>query len=55
LTVEQVVAVLTEPEETTIGQTAVEYDAIVDGRPLHVVVVRDSAPPLVITVFDKDR
>lgn len=44
-----------EHADVTIGVTAVEYDAIIGGRPIHVVVVRGSDPPLVITLYPRNR
>lgn len=44
-------AVISAPERVSIGDTAIEYDATVGGRPLHVVVVKGSKPPLIITVY----
>ena len=47
----QVERALDEVVATEIGGTAVAYDGTVDGRVLHMSVVRDSEPPLVITVW----
>lgn len=47
----EVERVIAAPDETYVGDTAIEYSKIVNGRRLGVVVVRDSAPPLVITVM----
>ena len=47
----EVEAVLERPEHVTVGETAVEYDGIVGGRQIVVIVVRESSPPLVITVI----
>ena len=55
ITVEEVAAVIASPQTVTAGETAVEYDGIVGGRALHVIVVRDSEPPLVITVWEPNR
>ena len=48
---DQVERALDEVVATEIGGTAVAYDGTVDGRVLHVIVVRDSEPPLVITLW----
>lgn len=55
ISVEEVTAVLDEPERSAAGATAVEYDGVVAGRALHVVVVRGPDQPLVITVYEPDR
>lgn len=47
----EIEAAISAPERVIIGQTAIEYDATVDGRPLHVVAVKGSEPPLIITVY----
>ena len=44
--------VVSAADVVTVGETAVEYDgADVGGRPIRVVVARDSQPPLVITAY----
>ena len=44
--------VVSAADVVTVGETAVEYDGTdVGGRPLRVVVARDSQPPLVITAY----
>ena len=48
-------ALLERPERTETGETATIYEATVDGRPLRAVVVRDSQPPRLITVFEVTR
>jgi hypothetical protein len=52
---EDIEAILANPTRTDVGETAVEYDGTVRGRPLRVVVVKGSEPPLVITVHELDR
>ncbi len=47
----EIEAVISAPERVSIGQTAIEYDATVVGRTLHVVAVKGSEPPLIITVY----
>lgn len=47
----EVEATIVAPDETNFGETAIEYFRIVDGRPIGVVVARDTQPPLVITVM----
>ena len=42
---------LTQPDAVVTGPTEVKYDRVVDGRPIRVVVVPGSDPPLVITVM----
>ncbi len=51
VTRDQVESVLAEARTVAIGASAVEYDGEVGGRTLHVVVARDSQPPLVVTVW----
>ncbi len=55
ISVAEVEAVLANPEQTSLGETAVEYEATIDGRVLHVITAKDSEPPLVITVFEQER
>ena len=53
---EQVVEqILTSPDGVSVGETAVIYNAMVDGVELRVVVARATDPRLVITVFPVDR
>ncbi len=52
ITPDEVAAVVASPRAVTTGETAVEYDGVVSGRALHVIVVRDSEPPLVITAWE---
>lgn len=39
------------PDSTVIGPSEVKYDKLIGGRLIRVVVVPDSDPPLVITVY----
>ncbi|MGE0135559.1 MAG: hypothetical protein AB7L91_08020 [Dehalococcoidia bacterium] len=55
ITVDEAAAVIASPHTVTPGETAVEYDGIVGGRALHVIVVRDSEPPLVIPAWEPNR
>jgi hypothetical protein len=41
---------MAEAHDVRIGESAVEYDGDLRGMPLRVVVVKESDPPLVITV-----
>jgi hypothetical protein len=43
------------PDRLVEGVTADEYIPVVDGRPLRVVVARNTEPPLVITVMIASR
>lgn len=52
---EEVAAVIDAPLRVTIGATAVEYDGVVGNCELHIVVVRGSDPPLVITLWENNR
>lgn len=47
-----VVAVISTPERVITGTTAIEYDARIRGKPVRVVVVKESDPLLVITVHE---
>ncbi len=47
--------ILTSPDRVSVGETAVIYNAIVNGVELAVVVARATEPSLVITVFPVDR
>ncbi len=51
ITAQHVQQVLDYPDRLVEGVTANEYNAVVDGRPLRVVVARNTEPPLVITVM----
>ena len=55
ITPEMVSATIAASGRRTVGRTAVEYDGIIDDRPIRVVVVKDSDPPLVITAHWIDR
>ena len=50
ISLQEIQAVLLQPERMHAGETAVEYDGTVAGRGIRVVVVTGSEPPLVITV-----
>ena len=50
--VEQVLAL---PDRLVEGVTADEYNAVVEGRPLRVVMARNTDPRLVITVMIASR
>ena len=52
---EMVQRVLTSPDGVSVGETAVIYNAMVDGVQLRVVVARATDPGRVITVFPVDR
>ncbi len=53
---EQVVQqILDAPDGVAVGETAVIYNAMVNGVELRVVVARATDPSLVITVFPVDR
>jgi len=53
---EQVVQqILDSPDGVSVGETAVIYNAMVNGVELRVVVARGTDPSLVITVFPVDR
>ncbi len=52
---QEVMQVLTSPDRLVEGVTADEYNAMVNGRPLRVVVARNTEPPLVITVMIASR
>ncbi|MCY3881075.1 MAG: DUF4258 domain-containing protein [Dehalococcoidia bacterium] len=53
---EQVVQqILDSPDGVAVGETAVIYNAMVNGVELRVVVARATDPVLVITVFPVDR
>ncbi len=43
------------PERVREGDTAIEYDGVVEGRAVRVVVVKGSQPPLVIAVHPIER
>lgn len=47
--------VLTSPDRLVEGVTADEYSAMVNGRPLRVVVARNTEPSLVIMVMIASR
>ena len=49
---EDVEMVIANPDSIEMGETAVHYDRMLRGRRLRAVVVRDSSPPLVITVME---
>jgi hypothetical protein len=51
----EVEAVVLAPLGVEVGDTAVEYDGLASGRPLHVVVVRGSEPSLVITAYEPEE
>lgn len=48
---DQVVTVIADSEATDVTPDAVRYHRVVDGRPLRVIVKRDSSPLLVITAM----
>jgi hypothetical protein len=52
LTREDVADIIEHPERTERGTTADEYEATLRGALYHVVVVKDSDPPLIITVYE---
>ena len=52
---DEVLGIIESADDVTIGATAVEYDAHVGDRLIHVVVVRGSDPPLVITLYPRNR
>jgi hypothetical protein len=55
ITREQIEAVIRNPERVRPGRRGVvEYDAIIDGRPLCAVVVEGSDPPLVVTIMIRE-
>ena len=51
ITREMVAAALTSPAATGEGNTATEYEAIVNSRLMRIVLAADRAPSLVITVY----
>ena len=51
ITAQHVERVVEYPDRLVEGVTADEYNAVVDGRPLRVVIARNTEPPLVITVM----
>ena len=51
ITGQHVEQVVRYPDRLVEGVTADEYNAVVDGRPLRVVIARNTEPPLVITVM----
>lgn len=55
ITEETVERILASPDGVSIGETAIIYNAMVDGVELRVVVARGSEPSLIITVFPVDR
>jgi hypothetical protein len=52
LTREDIVHIIEHAERTELGTTADEYEATLHGTLYHVVVVKDSNPPLIITVYE---
>lgn len=48
---EMVEAVLASPERTIEGTTAIEHEATVSGRLMHVVLSSSPESPIVITVY----
>ena len=55
ITLRHVEQVLASPDRLIEGVTADEYNAVVDGRALRVVLARNTEPPLVITVMLASR
>ncbi|MDE2669425.1 MAG: DUF4258 domain-containing protein [Chloroflexota bacterium] len=55
ITEQHVEQVLAFPDRLVEGVTADEYNAVVEGRPLRVVMARNTDPSLVITVMIASR
>lgn len=55
ITERHVEQVLAFPDRLVEGVTADEYNAVVEGRPLRVVMARNTDPRLVITVMIASR
>lgn len=51
ITARHVEQVVQYPDRLVEGVTADEYNAVVDGRPLRIVIARNTEPRLVITVM----
>ena len=55
ITLRHVEQVLASPDRLIEGVTADEYNAVVDGRALRVVLARNTEPRLVVTVMIASR
>ncbi len=53
--IQDVETVLQHAEQERVGDSAIEYDGVVEGRAVRVVVVKGSQPPLVITIHPIER
>ena len=52
LSIEDVAYIIEHAEQTPVGTTADEYDATLRGTLYRAVVVKDSEPPLIVTVHE---
>lgn len=47
----EIQATVANPDEVTVGELLVSYDAVIGGRRVSVVLLKDSDPPLVVSVL----